>query len=349
MELKALLDEMVRHGASDLHLAAGVPPVLRENGNLLALGAEEEGANAFPILTESDLRGFVTQLRAWLPDWDGRRTPILKLDGMYFRIAMLSEIGIPAISIRLIPLRIPNMVDLFREEHPLYEMLGLRRGLIVVAGPAGSGKSTTVMSMIEEINRTRSERICVIGLEYPIQSKLSLVTQSYHGNDFETMDEAVKRVGAMDPDIVVMIEPVDEAGIMGALRFAVTGHLVFLTVHADSTGEAIEEILLMAQSQAVRARKYLADSLHAVVAQRLLRRSPEQGRVPIHEILMATPWVKERIRRGEVDFKDIIEDGKGKEMLSFDGSIVDLLDRGRISPETAMEHMQNMRYRREGF
>ena len=349
MELRTLLEETARQGASDLHLAAGVPPILRFDGELVVFSSpacESESAR-HPLLTPDDMRDIVAQIETLPgscgPDRNGSRTAILRIDSTSFRVTVFPECGVPVIAVRVVPRHVPRMIDLFGERYPLFDMVKLRRGLIVVAGSTASGKSTTVMSMIEEINHSRSERIHIIGLEYLIGPKMSLVTQHIEGIDFEHAGDAIKSVGAMDPDIVVIIDPQDEASILGALRLAKTGHLVLMTIHADSASDALHTIASLTPGYPELVRKQLADTLHAVIAQRLIRRSPEQGRVPVHEILMATPWVKERIRAGDLNFSDVARASRGEGMRSMDDSLLELLSLGRISYQTAFDNVNNLR------
>jgi pilus retraction protein PilT len=351
MELRTLLETMDKHGASDLHLVAGMPPILRIQGALWPLDRVPDEPSAVRILSAMDLNALAEQMEGLAgarPEGAGRRSRRWAIElgtrGYYARAS--SSKGQECLWVRSIQPHIPTMQELDLPP-ALMQIAGIRRGLVVIAGPIGCGKQTTACAMIEHINRNRpdSQRIMTVedGPAYLLASKMSLVTQHLVGIDCESMADGITQVQAMDPDIVFLGEVMDEESILGALRLADRSHLVITTLHADGVGDAIGRLYDLAPTHAGLVRRQLSKNLAAVVSQRLLLRSFEKGRVSVQEILLNNGHVRERLARGDTDLTDLIESGRSEGMQTFDDAFLDLLARGAISYQVARDNIRDLR------
>ncbi len=298
MTITEMLNAAVDRNASDLHLIKGTPPTLRVDGDLYLMGKE-------PV-TDSDLVTFFNEI---VQD-QGKKKRFLdekELDLAYeirgkarFRVNLYYQRGSIAISIRAIPARVPRLEDL-NLPTILREIIRKPNGLVLVTGPTGSGKSTTLAALIDLINEDRSLHIVTIEdpIEYVYQAKRSIVSQREVGEDTLSFPDALRHVLRQDPDVILIGEARDLETMQAAITAAETGHLVFSTLHTTSAAQTIDRIIdIFPPHQQEQIRSQLSITLQAVVSQRLLKKVGK-GRVPATEILVATPGVKNLVREGK--------------------------------------------------
>ena len=369
MELSSLLAEMVERKASDLHLVAGVPPLFRILGELApawlpntprptANSGEEEverlmrvgnaaRQNRMANLSEEDVSAF---LRSALPKHklavalDGRDfSATLRQDDETFRCQVFRSNGALAAAIRILPKRIPTLEEMHLP--PVIEKLThLMRGLVLIVGPTGSGKTTTVVSMLEQINMTRPERIYTLEdpLNYMLSSKLSLVTQRIVGEDVESYESGLLSIKDADPDVVFIGEMRTSEVVRLALEIAYAGVLVFSQMTADTVSDAIEQLVEMVGGPRGSAQRLVARTLQAVVAQKLLVRADRQGRVAANEILLSTAQTRQMISDGQTApelLELVMSASRSLGMQTMDDALLNYYADGVISCETAVEHL----------
>nr|WP_314493297.1 PilT/PilU family type 4a pilus ATPase [uncultured Pseudomonas sp.] len=329
MDVTAHLAEAARAGASDLHLAAGQPPLLRIDGELRRLDLPALGSNDLyqsidPWLGEAQRRqwreGDELDLALDLPD--GRRA----------RLNLFRQVHGPAASLRLIASTIPSLDQLGL--HAVYQAVStLGDGLVIVGGPTGSGKSSTLAALIDQLNRGRP--LHILTLEDPIEivhtSQRSLINQREVGRHSAGFTQALRSALRQDPDVIMLGELRDLESIRLALRAAETGHLVLATVHTRSAVSSIERLVeVFAAEEKALVRAMLADSLRVVVAQVLVKRKGG-GRVAAREVLIGTPAVRNLIREGRLaQVQSAMQMGAGVGMVTMEGAMARLRERGEI-------------------
>ena len=342
MELRGLLDLLFVKKASDLHLRAGALPVLRINGELFATRPEKittEEMDAFlkEILTPSQrdtlIRDKELDLALTVPGYGRTR-----VNAFYQR-------GTSALAIRAIKTQIPTFTELMLPS-VMEQIANFRRGLILFTGATGSGKSTTMASMIEFINNRRSCNILTIEdpIEYIFSNKKSLIAQREVMIDTHTYYAALVHALREDPDIIMVGEIRDADSMMMALHAAETGHLVLTSLHTLNAVEAINRIIsFFALNEQGQIRSILAGTVQAIVSQRLVPRTDKAGRVPIVESLVNTAAVRECLSEPDKMYllQSLLEDGSAHGMQSFDQSILALYRQNVISYDTAMESATN--------
>lgn len=340
MTIEELLERMVKDGGSDLHLSSNLPPVARIDGNLKRydmppLSSDEVENLLFPMLTNE-------QRRRLEQDWE--------LDFSYgiegvsrFRVNFYKDKGNYAAAFRTITSTVPS-----------FEQLGLPdivrktaekpRGLILVTGPTGSGKSTTLAAMIDYINTTRSHHILTIEdpIEFIHTSKQSIIHQRELGMDTRSFSNALRSALREDPDIILVGEMRDHETIALALTAAETGHLVFGTLHTSSAAQTVDRIIdVFPEGQQQQIRVQLANSLVAVFAQTLLPRlqpdGSKKGRVMAQEIMLVTPAISNLIRESKAaQIYSTIQMNQGVGMQTLEMSLAELHKAGKITLEDAM-------------
>lgn len=345
MELNTLLAEVTERGASDLHLVAGEPPVFRVAGTLIR---RPNG----PIL---DAAGLEALLLPHLPD-DVRALLIerrqdveitLRSPDTSFRFHVFHERGRLGAALRVVPRRVPALDELdFSPEAAglLTKLTQMMRGLIVVTGAAGSGKTTTCVGMIETINRARAERIVTIEdpIEYEFQPQQSLITQRAVGQDVTDFPAGLRSALREDPDVLFVGEVRDLESLSLLLTLAETGHLVFTTLNVGSASAAVQRLVdAFPDSQRKTIRGLLARNLNAIIAQQLLPRYERAGRVPVNEILLGTPRVRQMILDGHADLVVAIEAGRDVGMQTMDDALVRLYERGVVSFDVAWSRLED--------
>ncbi|WP_459207045.1 type IV pilus twitching motility protein PilT [Pseudomonas sp. MLB6B] len=329
MDVTAHLAEAARAGASDLHLAAGQPPLLRIDGELQRLD--------LPVLGCNDL---YQSIDPWLSDlqrqqWREGDELDLALDlpdGHRARLNLFRQVHGPAASLRLIASTIPSLDQL--DLHAVYRAVAtLSDGLVIVGGPTGSGKSSTLAALIDQLNRERP--LHILTLEDPIEilhtSQRSLINQREVGRHSAGFTQALRSALRQDPDVIMLGELRDLESIRLALRAAETGHLVLATVHTRSAVSSIERLVeVFAAEEKALVRAMLADSLRVVVAQVLVKRKGG-GRVAAREVLIGTPAVRNLIREGRLaQVQSAMQMGAGVGMVTMEGAMARLRERGEI-------------------
>ena len=322
-------------GGSDLHILAGQPPKFRIHGRL-------EPLNMPPLSNREamDLLYEIVDKRK-----KERFEKHLDLDFAYevpgvarFRCNFLHhQHGVGAV-FRIIPTDIKSIEDL-GVPLVLKRFCYLRSGLVLVTGPTGSGKSTTLAAMINEINREESKHIITIEdpIEFVHENKTSVITQREVGNDSESFSTALKAATREDPDVVLVGEMRDLETIGLAISSAEMGQLVFGTLHTNNAAKTIDRIIdVFPEESQEQIRTMLSVSLVGVCSQLLLRKTDGQGRVPVNEILMGSPGLANIIREGNIHkISTYIESGRGEGMQLMDDSIMERLKAGLVSPNEA--------------
>ncbi|HUL57899.1 MAG TPA: type IV pilus twitching motility protein PilT [Anaeromyxobacteraceae bacterium] len=344
MELNEILQVALRAGASDIHLKAGLPPMFRVDGALVPLKdarrlpPEEIGRMAFGIMNDFQKEKFKqtneVDLAYGVPGL-GR-----------FRVNIFQQRGTMGCVLRVIPFRIQSIEQLMLPK-VLEKLAGEQRGLILVTGTTGSGKSTTLAAMIDHINATETCHIMTIEdpIEFLIRDKRSIVNQREVGVDTMSFGQALKSALRQDPDVILVGEMRDLETIETALTAAETGHLVMSTLHTLDATETINRIIsAFPPYQQKQVRLQLGSVLKGVISQRLVPRSDGKGRVAAVEVLLATARVRELIEDKDrtKEIPDAIAQGHvSYGMQTFDQSLMALLKSGIISYEEALRQATN--------
>jgi twitching motility protein PilT len=343
MTFKEMIQQMLVRNASDLHLRVGLRPTLRIDGRLSS--ADDQ------VLTPPDMEKILTQIltETQLDRFHQRREMDLALSISKmgrFRINLYKQRGTIGVAIRHVNTTIPSFEELNLPDK-LRDIANARKGLIIVTGTTGSGKSTTLASMIEQINSERADNILTIEdpIEYIYRDKKSIISQREVGGDTESFATALRHAFRQDPDIILIGEVRDSDTMGIALTAADTGHLVLTTLHTMNAVETITRIIsFFPPHQHQQIRLLLAGTLKAIICQRLLPRSDGPGRIPAVEILVSTAAVREYI----VDqmktplVSELIEQGTVQYgMQSFDQSIMKLFRNNVITYEEALAQSSN--------
>lgn len=337
MKIQELLELVVAKDASDLHLVVGSPPTIRIDGQLLfvgdvALTQETAQELVFSLLSPEQKDQFQVNREV---DFGYQY-----LDKGRFRVNAYYQRDHPSAALRLIHsiIKTPEELRLPQVAHSFAQ---LKQGFIIVTGPTGHGKSSTLAAIIEEINRTRADHIVTIEdpIEFVYQPKKSIISQREMKADTHSWDIALRSVLREDPDVVLVGEMRDFETIAAALTVAETGHLVFATLHTNSAAQTIDRIIdVFPDEQQQQIRQQLAGSLEAVFSQRLVPAIPS-GRVPAVEVLLATPAVKNLIREGKSHQLDnIIQTSGNLGMTTLEMSLASWVQAGAINLETAKRY-----------
>ncbi|WIH23655.1 type IV pilus twitching motility protein PilT [Photobacterium damselae] len=332
MDITELLDFSVKHNASDLHLSAGVPPMIRVDGDvrklsLPALEHSEVHRLIFDIMNDAQRRQFEEELEVdfsfELPDV-GR-----------FRVnAFHQSRGCSAV-FRTIPMTIPTLESL-NVPDVFYKIAQCQRGLVLVTGATGSGKSTTIAALVDYINEHTNRHILTIEdpIEFVHHSKRCLINQREVHRDTHSFQAALRSALREDPDVIVVGELRDQETISLALTAAETGHLVLGTLHTSSAAKSIDRIIdVFPGSDKSMVRSMLSESLRAVVSQSLLK-CISGGRVASHEIMMATPAIRNLIREDKIaQMYSMIQTGSTMGMQTMEQSVKMLVAQGLVEAE----------------
>ena len=332
------LKSAVVTGASDEHLKIGFPPFIRINGFIKKTN--------LPILTIDDMERTLAQITP--PNVANNITNICDIDFMFeipgcsrFRVNYNKQLGQSALVIRNIPYRIPELKDLELPES-LHDLIKYQNGIIFVTGPTGSGKSTTLAALINQIIITSSKHIITIEdpIEYVFNSKKSIVSQRQISVDTESFSSGIKYSLRQDPDVIFIGEIRDRETMEAALKAAETGHLVLTTLHTNDAVQTINRIVnIFDESNRNIIRKQLAETLRATIAQKLVYSEEKQKRFPACEILVATPTVKDYIVKNNAEgIYELIRENNIDDMVSMNTSLADLVSKGLISEQEALEH-----------
>ena len=330
-----LMELCAKHNASDLHLIVGRRPVLRIDGNLIPISKED-------ILTPETTKNLVfsildeEQKQKFLRYKDLDFSYSLE-DKARFRIAIYFQRGFVSASLRLIPSRIRTIEELSLPS-VLHQFSKYSQGFILITGPAGHGKSTTLASILDEINHTRMDHIVTIEdpIEYLLIQDRSLIDQREVGTDTLSFHRALRSVLRQDPDVIMVGEMRDLETMSAAVTAAETGHLVLSTLHTNSASQTLHRIIdSFPVGQQNQIRSQLASTLVGIVSQRLIPQI-EGGRIPACEVMFANSAIRNLIREQKIYQIDLIIETSFEEgMLSLNRSLADLVKKGKISLEQA--------------
>lgn len=341
IHIDELLYIVTEKGSSDLHLCAYSEPVIRLDGQLTRLNYEkatptESQRLIYEILTDEQIQRFESTMEL---DFSYGLQKLAR-----FRVNVYRDKGSVAAAFRLIAARVPTVREL--NQPPILEELTRRpRGLILVTGPTGSGKSTTLAAMVNQINSERSCHIITIEdpIEYLHSHKMSVINQRELGQDTKSFAAALRSALREDPDVILVGEMRDLETIQLAITAAETGHLVFATLHTNNAAESIDRMVdVFPPGQQEQIRIQLANNLQAIVSQQLLPRAGQPGRVPATEVMIATPAIRNLVRENKThQIHTMIQTSGQLGMQTMDQALRDLYLRGSVTYEEAMSRAIN--------
>lgn len=346
LALKDLLVMTVNRKASDLHITVGLPPILRIDGKLTRIQIER--------LTPDDTKNYAKEILGEKYDEYLKKGEI---DISYsvagtgrFRVNVYKQRGSDAIALRAVSLKVPTIDELGLPKI-LKDLTNERRGLILVTGPTGSGKSTTLAAMINEINNKRSEHIITLEdpIEYLHRHNKSIINQREIGRDSGSYASALRASLREDPDVILIGEMRDLETISIAVTAAETGHLVFSTLHTIGASKTIDRIVdVFPPFQQQQIKVELADVLQGIISQQLLPRSDNSGRIAALEIMIITSAIRNLIREGKTyQIESLIQTGSKYGMKTMDMSLIELYRKGYITNKTALDYsIENNQVRR---
>lgn len=342
MTIQQMMEITVSRNASDLHLMVGHPPTIRIFGDLIPIPSEQP-------LTAQDIETLLfpmlnpNQKEILIRDWE------LDLGFDYsakarFRVNIYRQRGSFAAALRVIPSNIKSLEEI-RMPSSIRKLTDLRQGLVLVTGPTGHGKSTTLAAMINEINMTRKSHIITVEdpIEFIYPTGKSMISQRELNADTKSFENALKYALREDPDVVLIGEMRDLETISAAMTIAETGHLVLATLHTNSAAQTIDRVIdVFPESQQPQIRTQLAAVLEAVVSQRLVP-TIEPGRVLALELLFANPAVRAIVREAKTHMIDNLIQTSGEQgMVNMETSLAVLVREGKISLETAQQYASNI-------
>jgi twitching motility protein PilT len=338
MNLNEMLKYTVEKQASDLHITVGIPPVIRKDGKLTQIHSEkiapaDSEVYVRQLLNDEQMTRFIDK---------GEIDLSFSFQGIgRFRVNIFKQRGTYSLAIRMVNLNIPSLDELGLPD--IVRELGRKtKGLILVTGPTGSGKSTTLASMIDQMNEERSSHILTLEdpIEYLHKHKNCIVNQREIGNDSQSYAGALRAALREDPDVILVGEMRDIETISIAVTAAETGHLVLSTLHTVGAANTIDRVIdVFPPHQQQQIRVQLSTVLQGVISQQLLTRKDRPGRSAAIEILIATPAVRNLIREGKTyQINTIIQTSAKFGMQSMDSSLVALYRRGLISYEDAITY-----------
>ena len=332
-----LLEQMVANGASDLHISVGSPPAFRVRGHIVRaedyepLTADDTRSLLYRVLTSEQQKNF--ELKRQL-DFAYSMPGLAR-----FRVNVYYQREAVSAAFRLIPQEIKTLEEL-RLPQILHSLATYPRGLVLVTGPTGSGKSTTLAAIIDEINRTRAEHILTVEdpIEFVHRHKMCIVNQREIGPDASSFAEALKAALRQDPDVILVGEMRDLETISTALTAAETGHLVFGTLHTQNAPSTIDRIIdVFPPAQQEQVRIMIANSLQAIVTQALLPTSDGAGRIAALEVLLPDDAVRNLIRTAKIEqIYSVMQTGTARGMLTMEQSLADLALRRIVNVEDAL-------------
>ncbi len=343
MFLEDLLHRVIERKASDLHLKVGRPPVYRIDGKLQTFDENP--------LTKSDVEDFIKKLvgEKGLTKLEEKKgiDCAYSISGLSrFRANIFIQRGTPAIALRTIPFEVPTLEKL-KLPAVVKNLTHSQNGLILITGPAGTGKSTTLAAMIEEINQTEDKNIITIEepIEFLFKDKLSSIMQREVGSDVESFSEGLKMIFRQDPDVIVIGEMRDHEAMQTSITAAETGHLVMGTLHTSDATQTIDRIIdLFPANQQKQVRIQLSQSLKGILSQRLVSRKNGNGRIAAVEILLWSPIIAELILEGRsAEIYDVIRTSvENYYMQTFEQSFAALVVFDEITYEEARANSQRV-------
>ena len=338
VNIDKLLETTCKNSGSDLHLAVGIPPMARIKGKLVPL--------EFPVLSVEAVEELV--MAVVQPEYKRYFEENLELDLSYslpgiarFRGNIMKQRGTLAAVFRIVPFDVPD-INILGLPPAVKDLCFLSRGLVLVTGPTGSGKSTTLAAMVDLINSER--RVNIVTIEDPIEflhkHKNSVVKQREVGLDTRSFANALKHVLRHDPDVILVGEMRDVESIAIALTAAETGHLVFSTLHTQTAPHTINRIVDVFQDyKRDQVRQQLANTLRGVISQQLIPTADGKGRVVAVEFMKDTPAIRNMIREGkEHQLYSAIQTNRNMGMQTMDQALANLYAKGKIKKEVALEY-----------
>ncbi|MHC5061228.1 MAG: type IV pilus twitching motility protein PilT [Planctomycetota bacterium] len=341
IDVKEMLAKVIEHGASDVHINTGLPPIMRINTELIAM--------ELPVMGEEDVRKMLLGMigpekyEKFDKNKDIDFSAMIE-DGSRFRINAHYQRETTAISFRVVSNWIPEIGDLHLPDI-VSDLTDLPRGLVLVTGHTGSGKSTSLASMINSINQKYAKRVVTLEdpIEYAFENINCMIEQREVGSDCTDFASGLKHVLRQDPDIILVGEMRDLEATSSTITAAETGHLVLSTLHTVNASQTVERIIdIYPATQQNQIRAMLANTLQAVISQTLFRRVDQPGMVPCVEILLCTSAVRNCIRENRIyEIPNIIETSRKVGMQSMDFSIADMYFKGFIDREEAIVRSTN--------
>jgi twitching motility protein PilT len=337
------LSEVLFQGASDLHVSADAAPLLRIDGSLAPMAGQQ------PWSRDKVTSALYSILK---PEQRARFEEVHELDFAFtlsanarFRVNFYIQRGVVGGAFRIIPTEIKSLNQLGVPE-VVGEFAKLPRGLVLVTGPTGSGKSTTLAALVDLVNQTRSDHIVTVEdpIEFMHKNKRSLVNQREVGYDTHSFGNALKHVLRQDPDVILIGELRDLETISVALTAAETGHLVFATLHTQDAGQTIDRVIdVFPPHQQAQVRSQLAATLQGVVCQTLVKRSGGSGRAVATEVLVTTPAIANLIREGKTyQVRSAMQAGRGMGMHTMDQHLAELVNGGVANYSHALEKVHDI-------
>ncbi|WP_221793606.1 type IV pilus twitching motility protein PilT [Oceanobacter mangrovi] len=340
MDITELLAFSAKQGASDLHLSAGLPPMIRVDGdvrriNVPALAHKDVHALVYDIMNDKQRKDYE---EFYETDFSFEVPGVAR-----FRVNAFNQNRGPGAVFRTIPSKVLNM-DQLGMGQVFKDLANVPRGIVLVTGPTGSGKSTTLAAMIDYINDSKHDHILTIEdpIEFVHESKKALINQREVHRDTLGFNEALRSALREDPDVILVGEMRDLETIRLALTAAETGHVVFGTLHTTSAAKTIDRIVdVFPAEEKSMVRSMLSESLQGVISQTLLKKIGG-GRVAAHEIMVGTPAIRNLIREDKVaQMYSAIQTGAAYGMITMDQSLKNLVARGMVSKDAAREKSKN--------
>ncbi len=344
MNLNELLTFGVQQGASDLHLAVGTVPMVRIHGHMKKL--------SLPAMTQESMDGYVQEIM------NDRQKEVFhekfeidfsyKLEGLArFRVNFFEQVLGTSAVFRTIPDQIRTFEELGLPAKVLSDLALKDRGIVLLTGPTGSGKSTTLATMVDIVNETFEKHIITVEdpIEFFHQSKNCMVNQRELGANTHSFANALRSALREDPDVILVGEMRDLETVQLALTAAETGHLVLATLHTPSATKTVDRIIdIFPSAQKQQVRSMLAESLEAVVAQRLLPNKDGKGRTAVTEVMIANTAVRNLIREDKIfQIPNIIQGGSKQGMHSLDSDLLRVVREGRVDRQVALQIADNPR------
>lgn len=335
-QMHSLLEEVLKRGGSDLHLTAGVPPIIRLDGKLQRLKS--------PVLTDKQTKELIYSILNG--DQRERLERNLELDLSYalphtsrFRVNVYFQRNSVGAAFRVIPIEIKTFKEL-NLPTSLEDLTKKPRGMVIVTGPTGTGKTTTLATMIDVINNRECKHIITIEdpIEFLHSHKQCMVNQREVGSDTKSFANALKHALREDPDVILLGEMRDIETIASAITAAETGHLVFATLHTQDAPQTVDRIIdVFPPHQQQQIRVQLAGVLQGVIAQQLLPLATEKGQIPAIEVMIATPAIRNIIREAKTHLLyNAIQTGHKLGMMTLDQSLAELYKKGKVSLDSAV-------------
>ncbi|MFD1121782.1 type IV pilus twitching motility protein PilT [Methylophilus flavus] len=341
MDISDLLTFSVKNKASDLHLSSGLPPMIRVHGdirkiNLPAMDHAEVHRMLYDIMNDTQRKVFEEKLEC---DFSFEIPDLAR-----FRVNAFNQQRGAGAVFRTIPSKVLTLEEL-NAPRVFKDLADTPRGIVLVTGPTGSGKSTTLAAMVDYINETQMSHILTVEdpIEFVHSSKKSLVNQREVGPHTQSFDNALRSALREDPDVILVGEMRDLETIRLALTAAETGHLVFGTLHTSSAAKTIDRVVdVFPAAEKEMVRSMLSESLRAVISQTLCKTKDEQGRVAAHEIMIGTPAIRNLIRENKIaQMYSAIQTGQNVGMQTLDQNLQDLVKRNIISAGEARTKAAN--------